>query len=208
MTYVEPAKPRYTLTDSFGQLTIAVPSRKNWFMILFLGFWLIGWAVGEIAVPALFLPALLSPPAGEHQLGSSGPGVFLVVFLLAWLGGWTVGGVMAIRQWLWNLKGVEIVTLDGESLSIRRRSVGRGREKRYALAEVSALRVSVPAYDPSNPWGMQGATKWWSRSGGIMAFDYGASTVRFGQGLEEAEAKKLLAEIAQRFPKIVQEKGP
>ncbi len=201
MTYVEPAKPRYTVVDSFGQLTISIPSRKNWFMILFLSFWLIGWAVGEIFVFwVAVVPALRGLPGEGGEETTSFPW-FLRLFLLAWLGGWTVGGVVAIRVWLWNLKGVEIVTLDGESLRVCRRSVGKGREKQYRLQDVSALRVSPATWDP---WGMR-QYEWWSRSAGLLAFDYGASTVRFGYGLEEGEAKKLLAEIAQRFPKIVEE---
>jgi hypothetical protein len=35
---------------------------------------------------------------------------------------------------------------------------------------------------------------------GSIAFDYGARTFRFGSGVDEAEAKQILAEIQQKYP--------
>jgi hypothetical protein len=35
---------------------------------------------------------------------------------------------------------------------------------------------------------------------GAVAFDYGAATFRFGAGIDEAEAKQIVAEIQQKFP--------
>ena len=35
--------------------------------------------------------------------------------------------------------------------------------------------------------------------GGIIAFDYGAKKFNFGTGIDEAEAKKILSEIQQRY---------
>ena len=40
----------------------------------------------------------------------------------------------------------------------------------------------------------------WGKGEGVIAFDYGAKTFRFGSGLDEAEAKMILIEIAQRYP--------
>ncbi len=41
-------------------------------------------------------------------------------------------------------------------------------------------------------------------SGGQLAFDYGAKTVRFGIGLDEAEAKQILNDIEIQSPDLVE----
>jgi hypothetical protein len=38
----------------------------------------------------------------------------------------------------------------------------------------------------------------------MLAFDYGASTVRLGVALEEAEAKRILGEIARRYSHLAE----
>ena len=35
---------------------------------------------------------------------------------------------------------------------------------------------------------------------GNISFDYGAKTFKFAGGVEEAEAKQIIAEIQQKFP--------
>ena len=56
------------------------------------------------------------------------------------------------------------------------------------------LRISLPPSD---------AARWASpvrfgRDLGVIAFDYGARTVRFGSGIDEAEASLVLAERGVR----------
>ncbi len=41
---------------------------------------------------------------------------------------------------------------------------------------------------------------WLGNSVGTLAFDYGAKTFRFGAGIDEAEAKQIVAEIQNKFP--------
>jgi hypothetical protein len=36
--------------DTPAGLLINIPSTKNWFVILFIGFWLCGWLFGEVSV--------------------------------------------------------------------------------------------------------------------------------------------------------------
>jgi len=53
-----------------------------------------------------------------------------------------------------------------------------GRERRYALSDVKDLRCSPLAQLPRS-----------RRSVGLIAFDYGAKTIRFAADVDEAEAK-------------------
>jgi hypothetical protein len=39
--------PRFTLEHTADGIRASVPSRKNWFVIIFLGIWLCGWFAGE-----------------------------------------------------------------------------------------------------------------------------------------------------------------
>lgn len=91
MARVTPPGNRATVSDDNEGLVVSVPARRRMLIVLFLGFWLCGWVMGEVTV--------------IHQLvtGETGDEVFLIV----WLCGWTVGGAFAITAWLWNVAGVE-----------------------------------------------------------------------------------------------------
>jgi len=94
--HIEPQSPRYTLeTTSEGQRAV-VPARRNWFVILFLCAWLVGWVFGEVSV----VHQLLSPSENTPQL-----------FLLAWLTGWTLGGAFALAAVLWQLACREVISV-------------------------------------------------------------------------------------------------
>lgn len=102
--------------DTPQGLVINIPAAKNWFLILFVGFWLCGWAFGEVSV--------------IHQLATgktNGSGLFLI----GWLGAWTVGGCFFISMWLWSIAGHEIISLTPTSLAIRRDILGFGRSREY-----------------------------------------------------------------------------
>jgi hypothetical protein len=41
---------------------------------------------------------------------------------------------------------------------------------------------------------------WGTPNNGLLAFDYGSRTFRFGGGVDEAESKQILDEILTHFP--------
>jgi hypothetical protein len=80
-------------------------------------------------------------------------------------------------------------------LTMRREPIGIPLRKGYDLLNVRNLRV-VP-FDESlwsrrDPWTPTGP----------LAFDYGARTVRFGAGIDEAEARMIVDSIRTRFPEL------
>ncbi len=79
-----------------------------------------------------------------------------------------------------------------------RNRVGRSRE--YVLSNVQRLRAD-PQWSGTRE--QQAALSNWSGSGGMVAFDYGPSTVNFGQGIDEAEAIQLIEKIQSRVPSLV-----
>ena len=201
MPVVQPPKPRYRIDDLGSSFTVTIPSPKNWFQIVFLGFWLIPWAVGETVAGTLLISGAISlvPSA---LLGRADAGIATTValpglFLLGWFGLWTVGGGLAGYSFLWLIAGREVIEVSALSVAHSRRLFGAGRTKEYLAEHVRDLR-SVPL--PYGPFGWATPTSLWGRGFGAIAFDYGARTIRFGAGADEAEAKQIVAAIQQRFP--------
>ena len=182
---VAPARMRSTISEESGVVLVTIPARRSWFLGLFLLVWLCGWAVGELVALRELLGMGVSrrPPP--------------VPFLLLGLAGWTVGGALAVYGWIWNAFGREVVELDGRALTLRWEPIGLPPRKQYDLLHVRNLRI-VP-FDESL-WS-RGNSFGWTRAG-PLAFDYGAKTIRFGAGIDEAEARMVLDSIRVRFPEL------
>jgi hypothetical protein len=166
--------------DTPAGLVINIPSAKSWFLILFLGFCLCEWLLGEVS-------AIRSLAIGKMASGKT-------LFVVVWLVGWTVGGCYFIYVWLWNLAGHEIVSLTPASLTIRRDILGFGRSGEYDLPSLKNLRIA-PTFGNTNSNFPKP-----SLVGGTIAFDYGAKTFRFGGGLDDAEASHLIDVLKSRYP--------
>ena len=181
----QPYKGRAILQDNITNLQIIIPTRKNWFIILFTGAWLGGWVFGEVFAISTVSGIFGGEPAG--------------FFVLFWLIGWTVGGFFVIRILVWMLVGKEIVTAGQSRLTIDKKGAFLFRPKIYDLNEVKNMRVQddIPGYGSGffgghrNNFGAFGST-------GTIKFDYGLKTVRFGGGLDEAEAKFIIQKLKDR----------
>jgi hypothetical protein len=132
----------------------------------------------------------------------------LALVVACWLAGWTFGGISIIQQFLqkpnlfeglwicfWLVSepfaiyilllmigGTDVVLADTQSLIIRREVFGVGQGKEYLLSEIRNLRFQSAA----------------GKQGSKIAFDYGAKTISFGDGVEGGEANQLIALIQQR----------
>jgi hypothetical protein len=185
MVVVQPGKTRSSVVDTPEGLVLSIPARRHPFALLFLPLWLVGWAFGwRMAFGQLTSSRGEGPPD---------------LFLLVWLIGWTAGGVFAIWALAWSLAGREVVTLRPHELILARRILGLGRARRYDLSHVADLRASPESYSPSD---FRSSMRFWGVGGGPIAFDYGASTVRFGAGLDEAEARQLVQRLIGRQPSL------
>ncbi|MFY4727815.1 hypothetical protein [Nitrospira sp. BLG_2] len=182
MAKIQPAASRITITDTSQGLRIVMPCRRSWFVICLLGFWICGWAVAEVMVAAQFLNGD-APPDGES-------------FMLAWFGVWTIGGVIAVYAWLWQMLGKEIITVRGQTFRIRRDIGGFGFDKAYDLLQMRDLRAGQAGF---NPLELSSSLQLWGIGGGVMTFEYGARTHRFGAGLDEIEAKQTITAIRKRY---------
>ena len=174
-----------TVTESVDGLAVSIPAKRNLFVLVFLTFWLIGWAFGEVTVPL----QLLNPQ--EPNVPTT--------FLLAWLGMWTIGGGAAISIWAWMQFGQERVVLGSTALVIGRRVSGMTRSKEYDLSAATNLQLS--SIGPTHS-GAGSKNLFSGIAGGALQFDYRSKTIRFGAGLEEAEAKRICAQLIKRRPSL------
>jgi hypothetical protein len=168
----EPAsKTRSRIHDGPEGLVIEIPSRLHVFTALFLTAWLGGWAVGELTAGSSLL-----------SFDFRSPGSW---FMLFWLLGWTLGGAFAAFQVLWMIGGQERVTLRPDALVLKKN-----------LSLVSRLRVGEETSGSllrRQAWQTPGP-----KTSGLVAFDYGARTIRFGESIDEAEARILVDRLKQR----------
>jgi hypothetical protein len=176
MAFVKPSKGRAKITDLGDTLRIEIPAHPGgfveWVCLLLLTGFLIGWAV----------------VGGLFALRAS----FSVEWLIGWLIVWTVGGILAGCLWLLELLmlvGREVIMVSPMSLDIVIRPIGYVR--RYRLTEISNLRVE----EERREFTEEGV----SSTVGVIVFDYGVSTVRFGLWLEPAEARQIVALLKERF---------
>jgi hypothetical protein len=119
--------------------------------------------------------------------------------MLAWLGMWTVGGALVIFVLAWQLFGREVIKVSSQAIVTDRVVLGFGRPKEYSAQHIKSLRLSA-AVNANDMYGWSRAEQLYGLTGGRVAFDYGFKTIHFGIGVDEAEAKQIIAEITQRFP--------
>lgn len=175
-----PSLPRHTMVDYGNRMQISIPSHKHWFVFIFLPLWLTGWAFGEITV--------------IHQLLTKD----FNTFLLVWLTGWTFGGGFAILMLLWQIAGKEIIEVSGQSIILTKTIFNLGFPKEYSAGYIKDLRISIVIANDNNQWGRNNGYNYYTGNS-KLAFDYGAKTIRFGNGIDEAEAKYILNIILQRY---------
>ena len=177
---VVPPTRRSTVRDTPEGLEIVIPAKRNAFLLLFVSAWLVGWAMGEIMVVRQLL-------LGESEAPN--------LFLFAWLIMWTIGGGWALYTLLWNAIGKEILRLGPGVLATKHDVLGFGRTREYDLSHVKNLRVSPHVHDP---FGWSAGMRSWGSGGGVVAFDYGSKTFRFGSAIDEAEGFQVVEELKAR----------
>ena len=185
--YIEPRECRFVRERVDGVEQIRIPMRRNWFVLLFLSFWICGWTFGGLAA--------------FSQLSQD-----FDWFLVFWLGGWVLGWVFAAATIGSQLAGSEIIRVTGRDLEI---SVGIGPFRRRRLYRGDRIQY-LDSSDP-NPMGWA----WWqgsrqSRSPfgafgkpqqGAIKFDYGAETLYAASSVDEAEGRMIVDWLRPKLPR-------
>jgi hypothetical protein len=189
MPPVKPPEPKHTSQHLGDRLLITIPSPKFWFLTVFLGIWTIVWLASEI----FFIGLLL--------FGNMGPDAPPVLVLVIWLALWTLGGAFAVYSFAWQVSGKELIQVTRQGIITRRYILGLGATQEYTAEHIRDLRAASSSMNLNHPmmaWSYSYGP--WQGHMGTLAFDYGARTFRFGVGIDEAEAKQIVAEIQEKFP--------
>lgn len=163
---------RSTTRRTTAGLEISIPAKLHLFVLVFLSVWL---AIGG-AVEFFVLRTLLTEP--DVSLG------FWFIF-------WTLAGGAALYICLWMIAGKEIITLQSGVLTITHMLFGWIRAREYDLQHISNLRVDPEPYDSEGP---RLSAVYPFRTGPI-AFEYRGKTLRFADGVSEAEAQEIVAAL-------------
>lgn len=177
--YEEPKAPRFRTVMENGREEIRVPARRNWFALLFLPVWLTAWTIGG-GVAVYGLITTLDP------------------FLAVWLCFWAIAWLFAAATIAWMLAGAEIVSVTGGDLDVGYRLFGYERAKRYRGDTISALGVAS-GRDPFRRLQLSVPFLPALRTGAVK-FDYGARTIYFGGGIDEAEGRMIVDSLKRRLP--------
>jgi len=172
------------INDSIGNLEISIPSKKNWFILIFGTAWLGGWYFG-------FTNALTRFSFDESgNMGING-------FMTFWLIGWTIGGLGVVFLLLWGYFGQERLEINSRELCFEKTIFGVGQKKRLDIGEVKNFR-----HEKINN-SMFGGSRWaiWGLGPGKVKFDYGMKTYSFGLAVDDAEANHLAEYLTNRIQK-------
>ncbi|MCH8569030.1 MAG: hypothetical protein LAT67_12225 [Balneolales bacterium] len=158
---------------------IEYTSKKNLipkvFITLPFGIWLTGLA---------FLISFHFNP-GTH--------VLLIVFIFVFTVMWSALGFSLFDLWLWVMSGKEIIEVSDGKLSITKRVFLFKRKKVFDLAHVRNL-------NDSKIFGFKAALNGLPYLGfenGMIRFDYGMKTFRFGNGISRLSALKIISEFKE-----------
>ncbi|MBS1977918.1 MAG: hypothetical protein JST46_11145 [Bacteroidetes bacterium] len=169
----KPTPGKATINNYLGGIEVKVPAPRNWAVIIFVSVWMLGWFFGEVIAASLFM-----------EESESVTRIFLIVWLLLW----TAGGALVFLVLAWMIAGQEIIKTDSGILEISKQVFSLRWTKRYQITEIRHLGINAVVTD-SISGDLASRPAW---RGGALKFDYGASTVRFALGLEEAEARILI----------------
>jgi hypothetical protein len=184
MAIVEPGKGRAVIEHHGASVRITIPAATQAFGVIFLGLWLTFWAATEVAEARQLLNGQFFLDAGTGHSFSR----------LIWFAAWTLAGVWFIYALLWQLIGKEIIELDATSLKQIKQILLFKRSREYAIANIANVRLAPP--EPKFSHGRY-VIQILSFRAGAIAFDYGRSTHRLGQGLDEADARHVIDEICK-----------
>jgi hypothetical protein len=196
-----PYSGRAKIYDSIKEFKIEMTVKKNWLVIIFLTGWLGGWLVGELFALGYVFSNILGFAFGGLDENSNGGRITLVFgffFVLFWLIAWSVGGFFAIRSWLWMISGKEILTFDSNELKIEKKGIFQTSLKIYDLREIRNFQLN-PISNNNSLYGKYPKRDIWNLGGdGVLKFDYGFKTIKFGSEIDEAEGRYLLEVIRSK----------
>ena len=183
--YFEPESNRFVRERVDGVEQLRIRMRRNWFVLLFLVFWICGWTVGGVSAMT---------EVARHSNA----------FLVFWVGGWALGELFAAGTIASQLAGSEIIRVIGRDLEI---SVGLGKLRWRRLYRGDQIRY-LDSSDPNPtgwPWGGTHQVNPFKPKWGSIKFHYGARTVYAASSVDEAEGRMIVDWLRPKLPRSATE---
>ena len=162
-------------------LNITIPSKKSWFILLFMTACMGGWLFYLIDVVGILF--------SEIDLGN------VDLFLILWLIAWIAGGLTIACLLLWGYFGQEKFIIGKDKVSFEKTVFGIGKKNRLDVSGIKNFRTELVNGDllifRSTPWGLG--------TSGKIKFDYGLKTYSFGLGIDDAEANYIVGLLKEQF---------
>ena len=170
------------ISKNFDGLSIIIPSKKNWFFLLFGTFWMGGWLLGFLfALETLF---------SEMDSGAD-------LFLFFWLIAWTIGGIAITFFLLWGYFGKEKFITERNEVFFEKTIFGIGKKNRLDISDVKNFRTEF--VNERKSWFFRNNNLALYGLGGKIKFDYGFKTYSFGLSVDEAEAEYIVGLLKEQF---------
>ena len=176
-----------TINEIPDGVELIIPVKKNWTLISYLCF--------PLAITC-FILMVLGHSFFDNFKRTAPPIPFLVIFLL-----FSVFSIFTtIRNLRWLLFGREVITFKNGVITIEKNGALFVKSVTYDLNEAVDFRVQDDGNDYTNNF-------WYynryplsliKNSGGVIRFDYGLKTIKFGNGIDEAEAKFILKKLRDK----------
>jgi hypothetical protein len=176
---------RAIIEETLDALTIRIPAQKQWLVIGLIGLWF----VMSINAMRMILP--------NHVGMDIKSFIFEDWFMLLWIAGMVFALVNVFVYLGWFFAGQEIITVtnDGQ-LTIDKKPNPFIRKKVYDLRQAEFIRIR-PQDLSDKKQNVKLFTAFYSNIG-IIHFDYGLKTIRFGAEIDEAEARQLLETLVRK----------
>jgi hypothetical protein len=172
-----PTKMKSTIVETQNTLIITTPKRKSWILIILFSLYLIQSLYGLIR--GLFFEKELIPFELTFILIVC---PIIIFFTTKWI--------------LWQLKGVKIIEIDSEKLTIKRLSPLRSKIKEYAVKDIKSVNVK----DDSVATGPSAMLQLLSIKDPInITFKYGYNTIKTIGGFDFVEASEILELINRKM---------
>ena len=131
-------------------VTLRATGVARYFNAAFLGLWLVGWAIGEIAAVGLLVAIIVVPilrrreidlPAFFESWTSAGAPAAIFLFLVVWTALWTIGGYAAMAAFLRSAAGKDRLRLLPAALEFMRGAGPFRRTRVINRADIRRVRI-------------------------------------------------------------------
>jgi uncharacterized membrane protein len=191
---IQPPLPRHTVENQGDLVRVTLPAKKSIFQIMWTTIWLIWYCI--IFFMVLFIVFQFYRIYELEKITSTGgqatnllifTSLFFLPFYLMLVG----FGAFGLQTFFWLLVGKEIIEANSATLKITRQIFSKKKTREYFAQDVKDLRIweKHSLFESSIVYRKIQGEK------GVIAFDYGAKTIRFGSKIDEAEAKLIISEI-------------